>query len=66
MAGWEFRFGALCGGLLVRAFWQVAIWQVVPLGLTGVRYGGSLLVRVLGVSVGISDAVRELGGVVLR
>ena len=38
---------------------------MVPLGLTGVRYGGSLLVRVLGASVGSFDAIKELDGVVL-
>ncbi len=36
---------------------------MVPLGLTGVRYGGSLLVRVLGASVGSFDAIKELDGV---
>ena len=43
MAGWEFRFGALSGGLPVRVFRQVAICKVVPLGLTGVRYVVSTL-----------------------
>ena len=52
VAGWEFRVGALSGGLSVRVFRQVAICKVVPLGPTGVRHGGSLLDRVLGASVG--------------
>ena len=51
MAGWEFQ-GALSGGRPVRVFRQVAICKVSPLVPTGVRYGGSLLVRVLGASVG--------------
>ena len=39
---------------------------MVPLGLTGVRYGGSLLVvRLLRASVQFFDAIKELDGVVL-
>ena len=52
VAGWENRIGALGGGLPVRAFRQVAICEVVPLVPTGVSYGGFLLDRVLGASVG--------------
>ena len=52
MAGWEIRIGALGGGLPVRAVRHVVICEVVPLVPTGVVYGGFLLERVLGASVG--------------
>ena len=52
MAGWENRIGALGGGLPVRAFRPVAICKVVPLVPTGFSYGGFLLERVQGASVG--------------
>ena len=32
MAGWEFRFGALCGGLLVRVFRYVGGLVSGPVG----------------------------------